>query len=139
MSIGPVTYLEIEFQGKNFKGEIVPALKELVDKGMIRIMDLVIVLKDEDGLARPVELSDIPAEAAEAFEGLSADNLGLLTYDDIAFLAESLQNNSAAGILLFENLWTKRFVDAVANADGRWVAFEGIAPDVLNEALAAAD
>ena len=137
MSIGPVTYLVLEFQGRQFKGEIAPALKELVDKGMIRILDLVIIVKDEDGLARPVELSDIPAEGAKAFEGLRADNLGLLTYDDISFLAESLQNNSAAGILLFENLWTKRFVDAVANADGRWVMLEGVPPDVLNEALAA--
>lgn len=136
MEIGPVTYLVIEFIGNQFKGEIIPALQELVDNGVIHIMDLVFVRKDEDGSVEAIELSALPEELAAAFGGVQADAVGLFTEDDITALAGTLANNSSAGILLFEHLWAKPFVAAVANANGRWVLMESVPGDVLAEALA---
>jgi len=135
--MGPVTYLEIEFPGNQFKGEILPTLRELVDAGTIRIIDLVIVKKDENGAIETSEINDLDPHLAAAFTGLKAEVSGLLSYDDIATLGGALDNNSWAGILLFENLWATRFTDAVANANGRWVLMESVAPEVLAEAMAA--
>lgn len=138
MSRGPVSYLVIEFPGNQFKGEIMPALNDLVDAGLIRIMDLVVIKKDRDGNVNTLEMSSLDANEATAFQGFRADYLGLFNDEDLAILADTLDNNSSAGILLFENVWATRFTDAVANANGRWVLMESVPKEVLTEALAAA-
>ena len=136
--MGPVTYMVVEFPGIKFKGEIVPALNELVDAGTIRIMDMLVVTKDADGVVAPYEISDLNnPEVAALLKGLKAEVSGLFNEDDIAILASTLDNNSAAGLLLFENRWAEKFTNAISNAEGRFVLLESVPADVLAEALAA--
>jgi uncharacterized membrane protein len=137
MSVGPIEYLVVAFPGNKFKGEIVPALAELVESNTIRILDLVFILKDEEGNVAAVELADLdPEDEAAAMSDISEVDAGLLNEDDIALAAESLEPNSSAGLLVFENVWATRFAEAVRNADGQLVANERIPYDVVQAALA---
>lgn len=133
----PVTYLVIEFPGSKLKGEIVPALADLVEQGIIRILDLLVVKKHADGTIEAVEVSTLDDEEATALIHLVPPTIGLFNERDIALLSEVLDYGSTAGFLLFEHLWAKSFTDAIANAEGRWVLMQSVPQDVLNEALAA--
>ena len=140
MSIGPIEYIVVGFPGNKFKGEIVPALAELVENGTIRILDLVFILKDEEGNVAAVELADLdPEDEAAGMADISEVNAGLLNEDDIALTAEALEPNSSAGLLVFENVWATRFAEAVRNADGLLIANERIPYDVVQAALAHAE
>ena len=140
MSFGPIEYLIVGFPGNKFKGEIVPALAELVENGTIRILDLVFIAKDEEGNVAAVELSELdPEDEAAAMSDISEVDAGLLNEDDIQAAADSLENNSSAGLLVFENVWAARFAEAVRNADGQLLANERIPYDVVQAALAYAD
>ena len=112
MSLGPVELLVVEFPGNQFKGEIVPALKELVEKQMIRIVDFVFVRKEADGTVPSMELNQLDDGEYATFDPIVADVTGLLSDDDIRQLGELLDDNSSAGLMLFENVWAKRFADA---------------------------
>ncbi|MGL4650955.1 MAG: DUF6325 family protein [Caldilineaceae bacterium] len=136
MHMAPVSYLVIEFRGNQFKGDIAPTLDDLVERGVVRIMDLLVVLKDNDGAVSIVEVAQLPGEAMQSLARYAPPETSLLSEGDAAILAESLQNNSSAGILVLEHLWAKPFAEAVANAGGRWVMMQGVPPDVLEEALA---
>ena len=135
MSRGPVTYLVVEFPGNQFKGEIMPALNELADSGLIRIMDLVVVKKDQDGNLQTIEMSSLSAGEAAAFRGVKADTLGVFGEEDIAVLADMLANNTSAGLLLIENLWAAKFTNAIARANGRWVLLESVPAEVIESVL----
>ncbi len=136
MSLGPVEYMVIEFPGNQFKGEIIPALREVVDAGVIRIIDLVFVRKDDQGNVSVMELNDLQQDAASAFAPLARDTNTLLAEEDIQKVSEIVENNSSAALLLFEHLWAKRFRDAVLNAQGRVIAGERIKKEVVDAALA---
>jgi hypothetical protein len=137
MSVGPIEYLVVAFPGNKFKGEIVPALAELVESNTIRILDLVFILKDEEGNVAAVELADLdPEDEAAAMSDISEVDSGLLNEDDIALAAEALEPNSSAGLLVFENVWATRFAEAVRNADGQLIANERIPYDIVQAALA---
>ena len=137
MSVGPIEYLVLAFPGNKFKGEIIPALAELVENETIRILDLVFIIKDEEGNVAAVELADVdPEDDAAGMSDIADIDSGLLNEDDIAIAAEALDLNSSAGLLVFENVWATRFAQAVLNADGRLVANERIPYDVVQAALA---
>ena len=137
MSIGPIEYLVVAFPGNKFKGEIVPALAELVENETIRILDLVFIIKDEDGNVGAIELAELdPEDEAAAMSDIADVNAGLLNEDDIQLAADALEPNSSAGLLVFENVWATRFAEAVRNADGQLVANERIPYDVVQAALA---
>ncbi len=137
MSIGPIEYLVVAFPGNKFKGEIVPALAELVESNTIRILDLVFILKDEEGNVAAIELADLdPEDEAAAMSDISEVDSGLLNEDDIELAAEALEPNSSAGLLVFENVWATRFAEAVRNADGQLIANERIPYDIVQAALA---
>ena len=136
MSLGPVEYLVIEFPGSQFKGEIIPALRELVDNGTIRIIDLVFVQKDDQGRVSVRELDDLTKDAAEAFAPLAQETRTLLSDEDIQKLTDVVDRNSAAAFLLFEHLWAKRFQDALINAQGRVIAGDRIPKERVDAALA---
>jgi uncharacterized membrane protein len=137
MSYGPIEYLIVGFPGNKFKGEIIPALAELVENNTIRILDLVFIAKDEEGNVAAMELTELdPEDEAAAMSDISEVDAGLLNEDDIQLAAESLENNSSAGLLVFENVWAARFAEAVRNADGRLLANERIPHDVVEAALA---
>jgi uncharacterized membrane protein len=127
MNLGPIELLVVQFPGSQFSGEITPALEELVQDDVIRIIDILFVQKQADGTVTWAELSDLVDDVAQAFAPLVdlLDN-ALLTDEDAVSLAESLAPGSSAGVLLFENVWATRFADAVVNSNGRVIVNERI-------------
>ena len=135
MTLGPIDFIALEFPGNRFRGEILPDLLELVDKEIIRIIDLVIITKAQ-GQVTVRELRELDAAHIEMFNPLKADVSQMITDSDIAMIAEQLADNSTAGLLLIENLWAKKTQQAMLDANGRLVMFERIPHDVVEEALA---
>lgn len=135
MSIGPIEMLVVKFPGNQFSGEIVPALEELVDNGTIRIVDLVFILKEADGSVDALEYTDLEGEVHDLLAPVAQDLTGLLTDDDVMQIAELLEPNSSAALMLFENVWATRFRDAVANAAGEVILSERIPRNVVQEVL----
>src|SRR5690349_3137385 len=112
MEMGPIDYILIEWPGRQPNGEAAPHLVDLVDRGLIRILDLAFVSKDEDGSVAGLELADLGDGAAglEVFAGASS---GLLTDDDLTEAAAALEPGTSAAVLVFENTWAAPFVAAV--------------------------
>jgi hypothetical protein len=137
MALGPVELLAIKFPGNQFRGEIAPALSELVDSGMIRIIDLLFVKKDAEGGVTAVELNDVEPDTYAALDPLVGDLEGLLTEEDIPSFAAMLEPNSSVGVMLIENIWATRFRDAVLRANGELVLSERIPHAVIQELEAA--
>jgi hypothetical protein len=121
MSIGPVEYLILGFPDNKFTGQIVPELAKLIDSGLVRIIDLTFISKDAAGGVEVIE-HDVVEELA-AFAGLDAEVGGILTDEDIVYAAQSLEPNSSAALLIWEDTWAAPFVAAVRNANG--VIIEG--------------
>jgi hypothetical protein len=135
MSIGPVEYVIIGFPGNKFSGQIVPELAKLIDSGLIRIIDLTFISKDAAGGVTVVEYDAV--EELAAFAGLDAEVGGILTDEDIAYAAQSLEPNSSAAMLIWEDTWAGPFAAAVRNADG--VILEGarIPREIIEQAMGA--
>ena len=134
--MGPVDYLVVAFPGNQFKGEIAPALADLVDKNTIRILDLVFVIKDEKGDVQAFELQDMPVLEA-VFEELTGERFELLSEDDTVKVAETLPLNTSAAVLVYENLWAEPVKEAIERAGGQLVAAERIPAVVIEQAFAA--
>ena len=126
MSIGPVELLVIKFPGNQFTGEVGPALKELVDSGTIRIIDLLFAITDPQGNVAVVELSDLEGAAKGDFDPIVTDQTDLLNHHDARTLAAGLGPDSSGAIMLFENTWATKFRDAVLGAGGELVLNERI-------------
>jgi hypothetical protein len=120
--LGPVDYVVVEFPAgaSNFTGEMATELIALVDSGTIRVIDILILTKNEDGSVDATELSDVgelgPLQAVEA---QLAD---LLAADDVAHLAAAMDPGSTAGVLIWENLWAARFASAARRSGGQLIA-----------------
>ena len=135
MSIGPEEYLIVAFPGNQFKGEIVPALAELVEAGTIRIIDLAFVLKDADGAVVAAELGDLDSDVFKAFDALSPEGLGLLNEEDLAAAGEELEPNSSAALLVWEDVWATKLRDAILNAGGEVLDLERLPYEVVQAAV----
>jgi hypothetical protein len=120
--LGPVDYVIVEFpEGKaNFTGEMVDELLRLVEAGTIRVIDMLILVKDDDGEVEALELSDI-AELG-ALEALEAELAELLAADDVVHLAAAMKPGSTAGVLIWENLWAAPFAAAARRSGGQLIA-----------------
>jgi hypothetical protein len=138
MSLGPVEYVLVEFPGSKFTGAIAPELERLSASGIIRIIDLIFITKDADGTVEAIELSAMEPQDAAIFGGAQIEVGNLLTEDDIAIAAESLEPGSSAGLLVWENTWAADFAAAVRASDGRLVAHDRIPADLVEAAVAAA-
>src|SRR5262249_19871102 len=125
--------------GNRFNGEIAPALKELVDSGLIRVIDLLFVGKDEDGTVAVLELDELGEAIVTAFDPLVAEVCGLLSDEDARRFAATLDPNSSAGLLVFENIWASRFGRAVRNGSGEVILNERIPHAVVEAVFAAAE
>jgi hypothetical protein len=136
-SFGPIELLVLRFPGNDFRGEIAPALAELVDAGIIRVIDIVFMIKDEGELA-VLEINDLDEDTYAVWDPIVSDITGLLSDDDVQRLSGVMEDNSSAAIMLFENTWATRFVDAVLRAKGELVLNERIPRRVIEEVLAAA-
>ena len=135
MSIGPVEYGVVAFPGNKFKGEIAPALKELVESKTIRIIDLAFVLKDSDGEVAGVELEDAGSEVFRAFETLTHSRDGLISDNDMKEIGAALDPNSSALVMVWEDLWATKFSDAVRNAGGVVVDLQRVPRDLVEAAI----
>jgi len=135
MSIGPVEYLIVAFPGNQFKGEIVPALAELVESGTIRIIDLAFVMKDADGAVVTAEMGDLDSDVFKAFDALTPETLGLLNEEDLAAAAEELEPNSSAALLVWEDVWATKLRDAILNAGGEVLDLERLPYEVVQAAV----
>ena len=138
MSLGPVEILVVKFPGNQFTGEIAPALRDLVDAGTIRIIDLVFVSKDADGSIGAFEIQDLGEEEQASYNAVTDFEAPMMTTDDIERLGATLEDNSSAAIMLFENVWATTFRDAMVNAGGELVLNERIPRTVIEEVAAAA-
>ena len=135
---GPVEVMVIKFPGNRFSGEIIPALRNLVENGIIRIIDLVFVRKDEHGLVEAFELSELSAEELADFDTVRAETGALLSEGDVSDVATQLEANSSAGLLVWENVWASALTQAVQNADGRVIVYEPIPAETVQAAREAA-
>ena len=136
--MGPIDYLVIEFPGNRMTGEGWPILVDLVDRGIIRILDLAFIRKDEDGSVSGLTLQDLGEDGVEltAFEGASS---GLLGDDDLAEAAAAVEPGCSAGVLLFENTWAAPFAAAMRRSGGELVAFGRIPINAIMAALETED
>ncbi len=134
----PVEYVIISFPGNRFSGEIMPALTELVDSGTIRIIDLVFIKKDADGDVVAFELDALEEGGELGLEELEGEAGELLSEQDLELAAEILEPDSAAALLVWEQVWAERIADAIRNAGGELVAGERIPQDIVDAARAAA-
>jgi Family of unknown function (DUF6325) len=135
MSIGPVEYIAIAFPGNKFSGEIVPALKELQDSGTIRILDLVIISKDEAGEVAAVELSEASPEEAATLSVLGIEGKNLLGIEDIEDIGGALDPNSTAALMIWENIWAARFAKSLRDADGVLIANGRIPAAIIEDVM----
>jgi hypothetical protein len=135
IEMGPIDYLLVEWPGKQPEGEIAPYLVDLVDRGLIRILDLVFLAKGDDGSIAAMEIADVGGEVAELaiFEGASS---GLLDDEDIDEAGTALEPGTSAALLVYENTWAGPFAAAVRRSGGQLVA-SGRIP--INDVLAALD
>jgi len=138
MALGPLELLVVRFPGNRFTGEVAPALTELVEGGLIRVIDILFVAKDHDGEVLVLEINDLDDDDFRRFDPVVADLTGLLTPEDARQLSASLEANSSAAIMLFENTWATRFRDALVRANGQLVLNERIPRAVVDELLATA-
>src|SRR6478752_4691200 len=120
--LGPVDYLVVEFPGSEFRGEILPELADLVQRGIVRVLDLVVIKKAPDGGFEAFEFDDDDAGPLGEIRELETEFAELLSEDDVAAVAETLEPGSAAGLLVYENLWAAGFASAVRRAGGQLVA-----------------
>ena len=116
---GPVEIAVLEFPGIGFNAEIVPALAELVGDGIVTIIDLVLVAKELDGTLTRIEIADLDAEAQAAFGQLAGAADGQLSEADLATASEVLSPGSSAMLIVWENTWAHRLVDAIGGSGGR--------------------
>jgi len=134
MSVAPVEYLIIGFEGNNFNGEIVPALLELVESGTVKVLDIVFILKDVNGDVTAMEFDEL--DDLEPFRALTEDGSGLLNEDDIEFAAANLEPNTSAAFLVWEDLWAAKFATAVRESGGGIIRGERIPHQTVMDALA---
>ena len=120
--LGPVDYLVVEFPGSNFTGEIMPELVDLVRRGIVRVLDLVLIKKDDDGSYEAFEFADIQDGALGELRELERELADLLSEDDVAAVAETLEPGSTAGLLVYENLWAAPFASAVRRSGGQLIS-----------------
>ena len=133
--MGPIDYLVVEFPGSRMTGEGLPLLVDLVDRGIIRILDLVFVRKGEDGSVATVQIADLDGDGEldlAMFEGASS---GLLDESDLADAGTVLEPGSAAGILVYENVWAAPFAAALRRGGGQLVASGRIPVEALLETV----
>jgi hypothetical protein len=135
MTYGPVDFLALEFKTEQLKGEILPALLELVQNKIIRVIDLVVVQKYADGSHQALEMEQLAPDLLAVFDPLEMEISGLVQVEDIDNIAEAMDNDTTAAVLLVENLWAIKFGEAVVRANGRLLMNERIPFEVVNETM----
>jgi hypothetical protein len=120
--LGPVDYLVVEFPGSKFNGEIAPVLADLVERDIVRVLDLIMIRKDSNGEFEAFEISEVDDSELGELRRLETEIAELLSEDDVANVAAALEPGSTAGLLVYENRWAAPFASAVRHAGGQLVA-----------------
>jgi hypothetical protein len=136
--MGPIDYLIVEWPGRQPNGAAAPHLIDLVDRGLIRIIDLAFIAKDEDGAVSRLEIADLGDETA-AFAEFEGASTGLLSDDDAGEAANALEPGTSAALLVYENVWAAPFASALRGSGGQLVASGRIPVQDLIDALDAAE
>jgi hypothetical protein len=137
--MGPIDYIVVEFPGSKLKGEAMPILVDLVDRGVIRLLDLVFIKKELDGTVRGMVLADLDGDEQldlALFEGASS---GMLGEDDVNSAAAAIEPGSSAGLLVYENTWAAPFAAAIRRAGDQLVASGRLSVMDVQSALEASE
>lgn len=134
-SIGPVDIALVVFEGNHFTGDVAPALAELNDSGTVHIIDLAFVSKDAEGNTTVIEVED--ADVADAFAGLTGGQLDLLNDEDLDIMANDLEPNTSALVVVWENSWMARVGAAIRGSGGSLVGIQRIPAEVVTAAIEA--
>ncbi|MGY1631965.1 DUF6325 family protein [Geodermatophilus sp. SYSU D01186] len=133
--LGPVDWIVVEFPGSRFNGEIAPALAELVDRGTVRVLDLLLIRKDDDGTLDFFELGDVDESDVGALRAYEGELAMLLSEQDVLAVAAAIEPGSTAALLVWENTWAAPFASAVRHAGGQLVASGRIPVQAMLAAL----
>ena len=136
--LGPIDYVVIEWPGRQPTGEAAPILIDLVDRGLIRVLDLALMRKAEDGSVESIDIVEAAEEAAGLKE-LEGASTGLLSEEDAAEAAKALDPGTSAAVLVYENSWAAPFAAAVRRSGGQLVANGRIPVQAVVAALDAAE
>lgn len=132
--IGPVDYAVLAFPGNQFKGEIAPALADLVEAGTIRLIDAAFVGKDESGEVFALETTELAPDVQEKLTSLNIEVQGLFNDEELLAIGEGLELDSSAAVLVWENVWARRVAQTIRDAGGVLVAFERVPHDTVQAA-----
>lgn len=136
--LGPIDYMVVEFPGSRFNGEIAPAILDLEERGLIRVLDLLVIQKADDGSIEAVELSALDADQLGSLADLDCGLAGLVTEADIEAAGDALAPGSTAGVLVWENCWARDLFAATLASGGEVVASGRIPVELVHASLAAA-
>ena len=136
MSLGPIEMIVVGFPENQFTGEIAPALADLVESGIVRVVDLVFIAKDDDGNVAAVELNELDTQVSDAYTNLIDELDGLIGEEDIEDFGDQLEPGSSIALLVVEHVWAKSFADAVANSGGVLLESIRIPREVIDELTA---
>jgi hypothetical protein len=131
MTLGPLEYTVIGFEGNRFNGEIAKEIGAVVDAGIIALVDVVMITKDIDGNAAALEIDAKADPAFASFAGLLDGTMGLLTAEDVDAIGQGLPNNTSALVLLFEHRWAVKIKEAIGAAGGFLVSRTTVPPEIL--------
>jgi len=135
--LGPVDWIVVEFPGSKFNGQIAPALLDLVERDLIRVLDLLVLKKDADGSLEAFELSDLDQGEIGDLRTYESELAMLLSEEDVTSLAAAIEPGSSAGVLVWENTWAAPFASAVRRSGGQLVASGRIPIQALLAAIEA--
>lgn len=120
--LGPVDWIVVEFPGSKLTGEIAPILTDYVERGLIRVLDLLFLKKDADGSFEAFEATDLEDSEIGALRAFETEIAMLLSEQDVEDLAAAIEPGSSAAVLVWENLWAAPFGAAVRHAGGQLAA-----------------
>jgi len=135
--MGPVELSVLAFPGTTFDGTIAEALRDIVDRGIVSILDLLIIGKDAEGEAAVIELADADGAIADQFEKVDGEVMWLLSGQDIAAAAEFLEPNTTAVLVVWENTWARQLKGAVDRAGGRLLVHDRLDANAVAASIAA--
>jgi hypothetical protein len=135
--LGPVDWIVVEFPGSRFNGQIAPALLDLVERDLVRVLDLLVLKKDADGSLEGFELSDLDEGEIGGFREYESELAMLLSEEDVTSLAAAIEPGSSAAVLVWENTWAAPFASAVRRSGGQLVASGRIPIQALLAAIEA--
>jgi hypothetical protein len=138
--LGPIDAIVIGYPpGASMSGDAVPILLDLVDRGIVRVLDALFVMKEDDGTFSGIDIADLDADTVGDVTAFAGATTGLLGDDDVALVAAELEPGSGAVMLVYENLWAAPFVAAVRRNGGVLLASQRIHAQDLMDALDAAE